>query len=421
MKVEGTRSFGAPRETVWEVLNDPARMAETMPGVESFDVLDERHWRANVKIPLGLGGLRMTIDFDRVEQREPEFSRLQAKGRGVGALMSMETQFHLNEESGGTAMRWEADVNIAGPVGGMGQRVLQPIVNQQVISVLNALDRQVMAAAGEQPGPPPEPAPAAPATAAGDVAAGAAGAAGAATEGVGETVRAAGEATGETVGAAGDAAREATGAAGDAAERAAETAREAAWGTTEAAGDAAGQAEAAGDVSETATRAAGDAAGTAMAAAGETVEATPSSDFYPGATPSATADELIAENHDTGIGDTGDTVAPTEGTAGTPPPSTEAPAHTDPEFYVGAEPSVHPPEPAPAEPETRAGAGEDEAASPPSRPEPEAAGPPAEASPGADPAEQEGSSGADEGVNPWSPEGYEADPEGPTTSTEDKS
>ena len=29
-------------------------------------------------------------------------------------------------------MRWSADVSIAGPVGAMGQRVLQPIVNQQV-------------------------------------------------------------------------------------------------------------------------------------------------------------------------------------------------------------------------------------------------------------------------------------------------
>jgi dihydrodipicolinate reductase len=34
-------------------------------------------------------------------------------------------------------------VKIAGPVGSMGQRVLQPIVNQQVQHVLGALDQQV--------------------------------------------------------------------------------------------------------------------------------------------------------------------------------------------------------------------------------------------------------------------------------------
>ena len=43
-------------------------------------------------------------------------------------------------------MPWAADVTIAGPVGSMGQRVLQPIVNQQVQQVLQALDAQVMQA-----------------------------------------------------------------------------------------------------------------------------------------------------------------------------------------------------------------------------------------------------------------------------------
>ena len=54
MKVTGERQFEAPRATVWQVLNDPAQMAKTMPGVESFDIQDDRHWRAHVKIPLGL-------------------------------------------------------------------------------------------------------------------------------------------------------------------------------------------------------------------------------------------------------------------------------------------------------------------------------------------------------------------------------
>jgi uncharacterized protein len=143
VKVAGEREFSAPLRTVWTVLNDPGSMAATMPGIESFDVKDDRHWRANVKIPLGLGGLKMSVDFTKIEEREPEFAKLHAKGNGVGAIMNMETQFHLSEAAGGTHMRWEANVNIGGPVGSMGQRVLQPIVNQQVTSVLNALEKQV--------------------------------------------------------------------------------------------------------------------------------------------------------------------------------------------------------------------------------------------------------------------------------------
>ena len=146
MKVEGEKRFEAPRDTVWQVLNSPESMANTMPGVESFDVQDDRHWTANVKIPLGLGGLRMKIAFEKVVEREPEYAELSAKGQGVGAIMNMQTSFELAEADGGTNMKWAADVSIAGPVGSMGQRVLQPIVNQQVGNVLRSLEQQIEAA-----------------------------------------------------------------------------------------------------------------------------------------------------------------------------------------------------------------------------------------------------------------------------------
>jgi carbon monoxide dehydrogenase subunit G len=143
MIVEGERIFAAPRETVWKVLNDPAAMAATMPGVESFDVHDENRWTANVKIPLGLGGLKMKIDMTKTEERSLEFAAMQIKGQGVGAMMNMVTKFELSDAPEGTNMHWSAEVRIAGPVGSMGQRVLQPIVNQQVQHVLGALDQQV--------------------------------------------------------------------------------------------------------------------------------------------------------------------------------------------------------------------------------------------------------------------------------------
>jgi len=147
VNVAGERSFAAPREEVWVVLNDPASMAQTIPGVDSFDVQDDKHWSAKVKIPLSLGALQMTMTMEKTEERRPEFAKLAIKGSGVGAMLNMTTAFTLSEAGGGTRMDWEADVHIAGPVGSMGQRVLQPIVNQQVEHVLSALDKQVMARA----------------------------------------------------------------------------------------------------------------------------------------------------------------------------------------------------------------------------------------------------------------------------------
>ena len=143
MKVEGTKEFDAPVEVVWDVLMDPERMAKLLPGVESFEVHDADHWSAAVKVPLGMGGLKLRFAFEQVEKRPTEYAKLNAKGQGVGAVVNMQTEFHLAPEASRTAMRWVADVRVAGPIGSMGQRVFQPIVSQQVTAVLDALEEQV--------------------------------------------------------------------------------------------------------------------------------------------------------------------------------------------------------------------------------------------------------------------------------------
>ncbi len=143
MKVEGVKQFDASPQLVWDVLMDPSRMAKLLPGVESFEIADDTHWSAAVKVPLGMGGLKLRFNFEKAEQRPIEYAKLHAKGQGVGAIVAMTTEFHLDDDGGKTSMRWVADIHVAGPVGSMGQRVFQPIVNQQVSNVLDALDAQV--------------------------------------------------------------------------------------------------------------------------------------------------------------------------------------------------------------------------------------------------------------------------------------
>jgi carbon monoxide dehydrogenase subunit G len=150
VKVEGTREFDAPPQIVWDVLMDPERMAALMPGVESFEVQDADHWSANVKVPLGVGGLRLKFQFEQMEKRPIDYAKLSAKGQGVGAVVNLQTEFHLTPDGDRTSMRWEADVRIAGPIGSMGQRVFQPIVSQQVTNVLDALDAQIADAKSSQ-------------------------------------------------------------------------------------------------------------------------------------------------------------------------------------------------------------------------------------------------------------------------------
>jgi carbon monoxide dehydrogenase subunit G len=144
VKVEGVKEFDASAQTVWEVLMDPSRISQLLPGVEGFEIEDDKHWSATVKVPLGMGNLKLKFKFEKADERPIEYAKLDAKGQGVGAIVGMDTEFYLTPLDGDrTSMKWVADIHVAGPIGSMGQRVFQPIVNQQVGNVLNALESQV--------------------------------------------------------------------------------------------------------------------------------------------------------------------------------------------------------------------------------------------------------------------------------------
>jgi carbon monoxide dehydrogenase subunit G len=57
--------------------------------------------------------------------------------------MDMTTSFRLSGDDAHTSMDWEADVKMLGAGGAMGQRILQPVVHQQVDHVLAALEQRV--------------------------------------------------------------------------------------------------------------------------------------------------------------------------------------------------------------------------------------------------------------------------------------
>lgn len=143
MELSGTREFHAPRSVVWSVIVDPATLAGLMPGVSNFALIDGRSWRATVRVPVGVGSLTMKVEFERVDERPPEFATLRANGKGVGATMRMMTSFNLVGDTARTSLQWHADIQVGGPAASMGTRVLQALFGRQIDLLLQALEQQV--------------------------------------------------------------------------------------------------------------------------------------------------------------------------------------------------------------------------------------------------------------------------------------
>ena len=142
MRIEGTKHFQASRERVFQALTDPHELSGLLPGVQRVEVRSNDEWIAVVKPPHGRG-LNLKIDMHVTERREPEHARLVAWGKGLGARVSIETEFELAEDGDGTDMAWTADVRLAGLVGGLRGKTFEPAARRQAERALERLQKRI--------------------------------------------------------------------------------------------------------------------------------------------------------------------------------------------------------------------------------------------------------------------------------------
>jgi uncharacterized protein len=140
--LHGQRRFRATRERVFRALTDPHELSELMPGVQRVDVESEDEWIAVVKPPFGRG-LNLKLDMHVTNRRPPEHATLTAWGRSFGLRISIETEFELAEDGDGTDMDWTAEVGLAGLLGGVGGKALEPVAQQQAERALDRMQARV--------------------------------------------------------------------------------------------------------------------------------------------------------------------------------------------------------------------------------------------------------------------------------------
>jgi carbon monoxide dehydrogenase subunit G len=127
---------------VFKALTDPHELSEVMPGVERVEVSSNDEWIAVVKPPFG-PGLNLKLDMHVTDRRPPEHARLVAWGKSFGARISIETEFELAEDGDATEMAWTADVRLAGLLGGVGGKALEPAARSQAERTMDRLARRV--------------------------------------------------------------------------------------------------------------------------------------------------------------------------------------------------------------------------------------------------------------------------------------
>ena len=140
VRIEGERLVEASREQVYATLIDPEVVMQTVPLVEKFEARDADHWDVTLKLPLPMSK-PLKLSFEVVEKRPPEHARLRAEGGGMMGGATVESNFDLTEQPGGTLVRFRAELSFRGMLAPI-EKMLEPVAQRQAEKTLDAIEQR---------------------------------------------------------------------------------------------------------------------------------------------------------------------------------------------------------------------------------------------------------------------------------------
>lgn len=158
MKVSGDTVLHAPVEEVWKALNDPAVLVRTIPGCGRLEEVGPDRYQMTVTA--GVAAIKGTYQGEvaLTDQEHPRRFVLRCSGAGAPGTINADVvvtldRRELGEADGeGTALTYEADAVVGGPVGGVGQRVLSGVAKKNADEFFRAVD-DVLTGAAQPPTP----------------------------------------------------------------------------------------------------------------------------------------------------------------------------------------------------------------------------------------------------------------------------
>lgn len=125
LKIQGTYLLPAPREAVWELLNDPARLAKCLPGCERLEPIGPDRYRVAVKYAIAAIGGNFSGTIELLDKKPPHAMRLRSESKGTPGFVKGEGALELAEKGGQTELRYTGEAQVGGLIASVGQRMLE--------------------------------------------------------------------------------------------------------------------------------------------------------------------------------------------------------------------------------------------------------------------------------------------------------
>ena len=155
MIVEGSYSFPAQREVIWDLLLDPAVIAKTMPG--ATEMVRVTHEKYAGKLRIGIGAItaaEFQVTVVLADVLAPEHYTMLIDGQGKFGFTRGSALIELAADGAtGTQLHFRADMQVGGKIAGVGQRLLDSVSKLLTRQGLEALAKEVGQRLQGNPGP----------------------------------------------------------------------------------------------------------------------------------------------------------------------------------------------------------------------------------------------------------------------------
>ncbi len=131
MQMVGEQRVAAPGRKVWEALNDPEVLRQSIPGCQELNKESDDRFTATVEVKVGPISARFKGAVSLTDLNPPNSYTLLLEGNGgIAGSVKGSAKVRLQEQDGGTLVVYEVDAQVGGRMAQLGGPIIDATAKQ---------------------------------------------------------------------------------------------------------------------------------------------------------------------------------------------------------------------------------------------------------------------------------------------------
>lgn len=161
MDMTGERRIPAPRQKVWDALNDPEVLKACIPGCESLEKTSDTDLKATAAVKIGPISARFNGKVQLSDLHPPDSYRISGEGQGgVAGFAKGGANVRLSDDGADTLLQYDVKAQVGGKIAQLGARLIDATSKQMADMFFDRFTATVAAPAPDAPATAAEPVPA---------------------------------------------------------------------------------------------------------------------------------------------------------------------------------------------------------------------------------------------------------------------